>query len=169
MAANKTRTGGLLAKTLCNRLKGSKFYIRAKAPSRYFFPLQKNPEDKTVKKINLILRIRWTFPAIPIHDIFMDKLFQGLDKFPEEETGTYVAKVTDRRMFSFMYCPTFFLNTYFSLRPSCNNGPQWLTPALMDGLGPWNYPETAVSRQLLLTKFLQNSKSADPAFYPALG
>ena len=32
---------------------------------------------------------------IPIHDIFMDKLFQGLDKFTEEETGTYVAKVRE--------------------------------------------------------------------------
>ena len=48
----------------------------------------------------------------PIHDMFMEKLFQGLDKFAEEETGTYVAKVREgplkKRIFSFRHRPTFF-------------------------------------------------------------
>ena len=82
----------------------------------------------------------------PIHDIFMDKLFQGLDKFTEEETGTYVAKVREgplkKKNVFFQALPNLFLNMYFSLRLSCNYSPQWLTHALMKWSRalklPWN-------------------------------
>ena len=122
MAANKTIVGGALAKTLCNHLKGSRFYIRAKV-----FPSPKESWGHDSQKDNSrdLLDIPCHLNSWYVHGQIISGPWQvswGGDR-------NICGQGKGQKNVFFQALPNLFLNVYFSLGLSWNNSPQWFTPA----------------------------------------